>query len=256
MESDFVALTDMINAKMLGMFDLIDKWIPQHSTIKKTLLQDINFIGQEIKLFHTKDNRIKDKKLPNGSFQSHKNTTKCRNGRKCWYLKQGRCWFSHDHETSNMKDKLKQHDLHRFFQSEKKKLFPNQVTNSRSSNNNSNSNNNTTNIVTTTNRNKNKNKHLTQNRNSNPTTIPIIPKIIPTLKVVTLKIPTSHLHRQKRKDDEERRRRNQMLILLIFYNVSLMTVMKIVLIVHYLMVKHQMKSVFLALTLKPLMSMI
>ena len=238
MESDFVALTDMINAKMLGMFDLIDKWIPQNNTIKKTLLQDINFIGQEIKLFHTKDNNIKDKKLSNGCLLSHKNKNKCRNGKNCWYLKQGRCWFFHDHETSNMKDKLKQHDLHSFFQSEKKQLSINQFINTNSSNNN---NKDTTNTTITTNRNKNKNKckshaksqhkfvksHTSSNHSKKKIQIPKIPL---TVKISTIQVPASHLHREKNKEDDEKRRkrRNQALTLLIFWNVSHITIRKTV----------------------------
>ena len=105
MRSDFIALTDMINAKMLGMFDLIDKWIPQHNTIKKALLQDIQLIGQEIRLYHTSTTQLSKKKM-----------TKCRNGKNCWYLKQGRCWFYHD---CNMKENIKQHDLHHYYQTEK-----------------------------------------------------------------------------------------------------------------------------------------
>ena len=155
MESDFVALTDMINAKMLGMFDLIDKWIPQHNTIKKTLLQDINYIGNEIKLFHTNGNRMNHQQRSNGCFSSPKKNTKCRNGKKCWYFKQGRCWFYH--AKSNMKDNLKQHDLHHFFQSETKQLS---IQPTVDSNRNITTNHSTTTTTTTaTNTNKNKKKH-------------------------------------------------------------------------------------------------
>ena len=98
MQSDFILLTDMINAKMLGIYDLIDKWMPQQHTIKKMVLHDINFIEKEISLFQNKQHHT-----PAGSNRCNNNRkTKCRNGNNCWYLKQGRCWFYH--VTGNMSD--------------------------------------------------------------------------------------------------------------------------------------------------------
>ena len=165
MESDFVALTDMINAKMLGMFDLIDKWIPQNNTIKKTLLQDIHFIGQEIKLFHTNESHMKEKQRPDGCSVQHKKSNKCRNGKNCWYFKRGRCWFFH--EQSNTKDDVKQHDLHHFFQSEPKQ-FPIKPTINTNNNTNNNKNSNTNNSHSTppiTNTNIHKNKKIKNKHN-------------------------------------------------------------------------------------------
>ena len=158
MQSDFVALTDMINAKMLGMFDLIDKWIPQQNTIKKTLLHDINFIEKEIQAFHTIGKHAK--KSSHLPPSPHKKHTKCRNGKNCWYLKQGRCWFLHT--ESNMKDTSKQHDLHHFFKSASKQLpiIPTIFTSS----------NNSTRKKTSTIRKKSKNKNKSHAKSHNNST--------------------------------------------------------------------------------------
>ena len=102
MESEFILLTDMINAKMLGMFEIIDKWIPHQNTIKKMLLNDINFIEKEIHLFHNKQHS-------NVHIQhNNRKKVKCRNGNNCPYFQRGRCWFNHI--TSNTSDKTQQQE--------------------------------------------------------------------------------------------------------------------------------------------------
>ena len=87
-------LTDMINTKMVGMFDLIEKWIPPNSIIKNTILKDI---GQEIGHFN------QHQTLKSSARHQIKLKPKCRNGSSCWFLKQGKCWFAHSTaEQSNM----------------------------------------------------------------------------------------------------------------------------------------------------------
>ena len=91
-------LTVMINSKMSSMFELVNQCIPQHNTIKRALLQDMNFITNEILSFQT-------------TIRSYNNTNnkqrKCTNVSNCWYFKHGRCWFSHSHPASNMSGRSK-----------------------------------------------------------------------------------------------------------------------------------------------------
>ena len=88
--TDFAQLTDMIDIKMTGMLNMIDKWIPTHSIIKNTLLRDIYQIKQEINVFKEKETSKHTKQFPIYP------KPKCRNGNTCWYLQQGRCWFGHE----------------------------------------------------------------------------------------------------------------------------------------------------------------
>ena len=72
------------------MFDLIEKWIPNHYIIKNALIKDIHHIQQEIIAFNEQEMTQTTLQQPNNVKM------KCRNGDACWYLKQGRCWFHHE----------------------------------------------------------------------------------------------------------------------------------------------------------------
>lgn len=71
------------------MFDLIEKWIPNHYIIKNALIKDIHHIQQKIIAF-------KEQETKQTSQQANNRKPKCSNGNACWYLKQGRCWFFHE----------------------------------------------------------------------------------------------------------------------------------------------------------------
>ena len=105
MAAEIEQLTDMINIKMIGMFNLIDKWIPPNNTIKNTILNDIHHIKQEISNFNQQQALKKSNTFP------IKLKPKCRNGSSCWYFKQGSCWFAHptiSNEQSNTSANSKQ----------------------------------------------------------------------------------------------------------------------------------------------------
>ena len=93
MRTDVLQLTDIINTKVIGMSSLIDRWLPHDNTIKNTLLQDIQFITNQISVFNNKT-----QKPTSPTTINHK---KCRNGSSCWYFQQGRCWFNHDTQNTN-----------------------------------------------------------------------------------------------------------------------------------------------------------
>lgn len=69
------------------MFELICKWVPKNTTIKSTLLNDIKQIQHEIMTLNCKE-------------QTKQSTRRCKNGDSCWYLRNGRCWFEHDCNTT------------------------------------------------------------------------------------------------------------------------------------------------------------
>ena len=91
MRTDILQITDMVNTKLAGMFELINHWGPANTTIKSTLLKDIQHIQHELTTLNTKE-----RKKNSGNMKP-----KCRNGDSCWYLKQGRCWFAHDPNGNN-----------------------------------------------------------------------------------------------------------------------------------------------------------
>ena len=93
MKHDVAQLTDMIDIKMTGIFNMVNKWMPINTTIKNTLLKDIQHIKQEINNFNTREKSTPEKQCPTQS------TIACRNGNSCWYLQQGRCWFKHQKIT-------------------------------------------------------------------------------------------------------------------------------------------------------------
>ena len=110
MRTDIIQLTDMVSIKMTGMFDLIEKWIPNHYIIKNALIKDIHHIQQEIIAFNEQEMTQTTIQHPN------KVKMKCRNGDACWYLKQGRCWFHHEsisgkncNNIGNTENKQKKH---------------------------------------------------------------------------------------------------------------------------------------------------
>ena len=90
MRADILQITDMVNIKLRGMFELINNWGPANNTIKSTLLKDIQHIQNELTTLNINERTTSRSMKP-----------KCRNGDSCWYLKQGRCWFAHDLNGTN-----------------------------------------------------------------------------------------------------------------------------------------------------------
>ena len=93
MRTDILQITDMVNTKLGGMFELIKQWGPTNNTIKSTLLKDIQHIQHELTILN-----INEKERTKNTRNMEQ---KCRNGDSCWYLKQGRCWFVHDSNGRN-----------------------------------------------------------------------------------------------------------------------------------------------------------
>ena len=98
MKHDLAQLTDMIDIKMTGILNMVEKWMPVHNTIKKTLLQDIQHVKQEINSFKVRETSKKQ-------HPTQSNIT-CRNGNNCWYLQQGRCWFKYEKKTISKRNTI------------------------------------------------------------------------------------------------------------------------------------------------------